>query len=140
MAGKACVLDSSIAIKWFVDESDSKEAVELLKRLNEKKVTIIVPDLILYEIANSLRWNPKFNQEDIEEALRDIAGFGLQINAPTFELLKSAISLAYATGCTVYDAVFLALAKKNECVLVTADQKLARVKGVLTLKEALGEF
>jgi predicted nucleic acid-binding protein len=140
MAGKACVLDSSIAIKWFVDESDSKEAVELLKRLNEKKVTIIVPDLILYEIANSLRWNPKFNQEDIEEALRDIAGFGLQINAPTFVLLKNAISLAYTTECTVYDAVFLALAKNHECALVTADQKLARVKGVLTLKEALGEF
>lgn len=139
MADKACVVDSSIAIKWFVEESDSNEAAELLKRFHEKKWMVIVPDLILYEIANSLRWNPKFKQDDVEEALRDFAGFGFHIHAPTSELLKNAISLAYTMGCTVYDAVFLALAKSYGCALITADQKLAAGKEVLTLKEALKE-
>ena len=137
MAGKTCVIDSSIAIKWFVEEHDSDEAVELLKRLNEKQVNVIVPDLILYEIANSLRWNSKFNQDDVEEALRDIAGFGFQILAQTSELINSAIVIAYATKCTVYDAVFIALAKMYGCALVTADQKLTSLMGSLTLKEAL---
>jgi len=137
MAGKACVLDSSIAIKWFVEEHDSNEAVQLLKQISEKKVMVVVPDLILYEIANSLRWNPNFNADDVIEALMDITGFGFHILAPTSDLLNTAVALAFSTGCTVYDAIFLALAKNYDCALITADKKLLSISGVLTLKEAL---
>ncbi|MBS3138812.1 type II toxin-antitoxin system VapC family toxin [Candidatus Woesearchaeota archaeon] len=93
---------------------------------------------LLYEIANGLRWNPNFTAGDVEEALKAIAGFGFMVQVPTFELLRKAVEIAYSGRCTVYDAIFLALAKENEGILITADEKFAKKvkENTVLLKDA----
>ena len=54
----------------------------------------------------------------------------MQIKASAFEvhpittLIEPAFEIALATGRTVYDSIYLALATALDCKLVTADKKL----------------
>jgi predicted nucleic acid-binding protein len=67
------VLDASVVLKWFVNEADSGQALRLRKEFYAGEREIVVPDLLLFEIANALRYNPTFSVDEIKEAL-DILG------------------------------------------------------------------
>ena len=43
------VLDASVVLKWFVDEEDSSQALNLRKEFYAGKREIVVPDLLLFE-------------------------------------------------------------------------------------------
>ena len=143
MAEKACVLDTSIVVKWYTQESDSEDALELLKHITTNNTFILVPDLILYELANSLRWNSRFTDKDVQDALIAFVSLGFHVQPPSLDLLLKATSLAYSNTCAVYDATFLALAQENTCPLITADIKFAKAaqsKTVLTMQEFLNKL
>jgi predicted nucleic acid-binding protein len=53
----------------------------------------------------------------------DMLRYGLPtVNA--HELMDDALAIALATGRTVYDAIYVALAVRKKCQLVTADERL----------------
>jgi len=54
------VLDASVAVKWFSEEEYTEKALELRERIRVGKERVIVPDLLLYELANALKYNPYF--------------------------------------------------------------------------------
>jgi len=54
---------------------------------------------------------------------------------PSLPLMRRAFDLRH--NVTVYDAVYVALAERLDCVLVTADQRLASAPGVNCPVEAL---
>ena len=60
METEEIILDASVAIKWFTEETSHEKAKKFRERFLDGKINIIVPDLILYEIANALRFNPAF--------------------------------------------------------------------------------
>jgi len=104
------VLDASVILKWFVDEEDSVQALRIRDEFYNGNREIIVPDLLLFEVSNALRYNPSFTVEEIKEAMRTIFDVGIEIITPTYSLLASAIELAKKLDVTCYDAVYLALA------------------------------
>jgi len=63
------VLDASVVLKWFVDEYDSDKAAQLKEEYYSGEREIIVPDLLLFEVANALRYNPAFEIEEIKESI-----------------------------------------------------------------------
>lgn len=127
MAQRTCIIDTSIIVKWYTNEEDSEKALELLDYIHKNEITIFVPDLVVYELTNSLRWNPNFTDADVQEALKSFLGLGFQIQVPTHKMLHNAIHLAYEYKRTVYDAVFLALAKEQNTFIITADKKFAKI-------------
>jgi predicted nucleic acid-binding protein len=50
------VIDTSVVVKWFVKEKDSDVALEILEHYRSGNFTIIVPDLLIYEFTNVLRY------------------------------------------------------------------------------------
>ena len=118
------VLDSSIIIKWFCDEEGTEKALKIRKRYKEKEVVIVVPDLILYEISNALRYNKEVSREEVMECVQSIFSLGINIIVPTKEVLENAISLAFKYNISLYDAYFVALADILQFTFVTADKKL----------------
>lgn len=46
------VLDSSVFIKLFVEESDRMDAVELIEYINQNDIKIIAPELFITETLN----------------------------------------------------------------------------------------
>jgi predicted nucleic acid-binding protein len=53
--GSMSVLDPSVVLKWFVNEADSGQALKLREEFYAGEREIVVPDLLLFEIANALR-------------------------------------------------------------------------------------
>jgi len=126
---KRYVIDASVAVKWYIPEPLSDPAGRYLKELQERKAVLTSPDLIIAEIGNVI-WKKLKNKELSLEESRLIAdalsaSFPAEL-CPASGLLPVALEIAAATGLTVYDSLYMALAASREAVLVTADQKLAQ--------------
>lgn len=119
------VLDASVAVKWFTRETGHTQAVALREAHIQQKTTLIAPDLLTYEIANALRYNPNLNPSDTQQAVKAINMLGVALYPPTENLISKAIDIAYKHSITIYDASYIALAEELDTQLVTADNKLA---------------
>lgn len=120
------VLDASVLVKWFAEEIGHDHALLLRDQFLRQEVSIAIPDLALYEVANALRYKPKVTTEIVEQATTALFRFQLDIYAANTELLREAIYFSFKEKLTVYDALYLALAKHLGATLVTADTALAK--------------
>src|SRR3989339_1098632 len=122
MEGKPLsVLDASVVLKWFVEENDSDKARKIRDDYVEGKIKIIVPDLLLYEISNALRFNKSFDKYEIDEILVSLSDMEIEVFSINYDLLKDAVNLAYQFDITVYDACYVKLALTLSTDLITAD-------------------
>jgi len=129
---RSFVLDTSVILKWFseFEESDLDRALQLRQAMGEGTVFFIVPDLLFYELANTLRHNPNFSMKDVEQAVQSVFEMELEVKGVDQQVMADAISLAFTHHLTVYDAYFVALARKERKPFITADYRLMdRVKG-----------
>lgn len=124
MARRTLVLDASVIIKWFTQEEKRKQAVKLREKYINGEIEITVPDLLLYEISNALRFNPNFQEKDVNEAIQSLFDMEINIIVPVPEILQKAIDLAYSKEITLYDAFYIALAQIIDFDFITADKKL----------------
>jgi len=119
-AGESFVVDTSVAIKWIVDEEGSDEA-ELLQGAD-----MVAPALLRIEAGNVLRTLAGKKLLANERAI-DLYLF-LQTAPVTIidadDLLeRRALDLALALEHPIYDCVYLALAERMDRRLVTADRR-----------------
>ncbi len=120
------ILDASVVLKWFLEEKGSELALELRQSYISGLSKVVLPDLILYEVANALRYDKKFSQGAATEAIISLIDLGIDIIVPTTNLLRGALEIAYENGVTVYDAIYISLAQEMSCEFITADEKLYR--------------
>ena len=125
MAGfKMIILDASVVVKWFSEEEYTDKALEIRERIRMGEEKVVVPDLLLYELANALRYNSNFDANDVSDALTSIFDMDMDIVTPIPETINSAVTLAFEYNITVYDAFYVALAKETELTFITADRRL----------------
>ena len=118
------IIDASVICKWYIPEDGTPEALALLEDFICKVERFAAPDLVLYELASALRHNKNIGLAKVESALENFVSLGIEIVAPNVALIKNAVQMAFAHNITVYDAVYVALAKSLSCELITADKKL----------------
>jgi predicted nucleic acid-binding protein len=117
------LLDTSVAVKWFVTEEDSKRPLDLQQAHIRDDLQLHAPDILLMESANALRY-AGLSEERILQNLETVPALGVEIIPFSFDVLNSAVSLSLQHDVTVYDAYFLALAQTMEIPLITADRKM----------------
>ena len=118
------VVDASVVLKWFVPESHSDAA----RRLLDADHQYLAPDLLFPEAGNAVWKKVRRGELTAEEGQRlvvDLSRVAVDTIA-TRGLVADAYALASATGQTVYDATYLALAVRLETQLITADTRLAK--------------
>ena len=121
--GESFVVDTSVAIKWIVDEEGSDKA-ELLQGAD-----MVAPALFRIEAGNVLR---TLAAKQILTNDRAIDLFLFLQTAPVTiidadELLeRRALDLALALEHPIYDCVYLALAERMDRRLITADRRLIK--------------
>ena len=102
------VVDSSVAVKWYLPENGSERAASLL----EAAIRLVAPDLLIPEVGNVL-WT---RQREMPVG-RD----GGSSDCPD----DSLSCLSVLVECSVYDSLYLALALSEDCPLVTADARFS---------------
>ncbi len=121
------VLDASVLLKWFFPEEESSaRALEYRERHRTGQETIVVPDLLPYEIGNVLACKTKLPEAEVLDALTQLFRYELSVIAFPPESHLQAAHVARRFRISVYDAAYLHLAEKKECPFVTADAKLWR--------------
>lgn len=120
------VVDSSVAVKWFVAEPYSTEARRILNDYQIGSLTLLAPDLINAEIGNIV-WKKQLFQgmaaADAQLVIDTFRTLPLR-QTPTAMLLDSAYRLAVRHQRTVYDMLYVALSIQEACQFVSADEKL----------------
>lgn len=118
------VIDTSVALKWYIPEPGSAEALLYLGSHIDRHA----PDLLPLEATHAL---PKRSRGVTPDLTRDAArriSVVLRDHAPiqyheSGPLLELALDLAYQIGASSYDGLFLALAIILDGRVVTADAK-----------------
>ena len=126
------MVDASVALKWFLPESDSSGAEDLLTAFLIGTVSLYAPDLLLIEAASAL-WRrsvvlKELAPSDAKAIYRDLLTLPLNFQ-PSERLAASAFSLAIAHRHSAYDSVYCALAVEMDCEFITADRNLVAKLG-----------
>jgi len=120
------VMDASVCIKWFSSygEENAGRAMKLREDFLAKKIYLIAPDLIIYEIVNALSYNPNFSMANVIEALGSLNAMHIKTVSPLPGIMDVAVKLKFVKNISCYDSVYLALARFLNIQFITADKNL----------------
>lgn len=121
------VIDASVALKWFLREEESQGADSIFHAFLANKIELLAPDILVLEVANTL-WKHAIlgNQLRPEEArsiFHDFLTLPLNLQEST-SLATQALKMAVELRHPIYDTLYCALAKENDCEFITADKVL----------------
>jgi predicted nucleic acid-binding protein len=115
------IVDASVVIKWFVEESLHAEARHIYKYQRD----ILAPDFVLVEVAN-VAWKKVQRQEIKTEQAYEIINLAFEA-LPGFvhssDVLPQAAKLAIELVHPVYDCLYLACVDGPQDSLVTGDKR-----------------
>jgi predicted nucleic acid-binding protein len=116
------VLDTSVAIAWYLPESFSKPARRWQRMLLDGDVELYVPAFHYWEFANVLRTYAK--RAEIEAPMAHEI-YHLHLDAPLISAdprRDSVLEVALEYDASAYDAVYLALCIEMDAPLLTAER------------------
>jgi predicted nucleic acid-binding protein len=118
------IVDSSVLLAAFFPDASQSRAQALLRDHVAGRIRLIAPDLLPYELSNSV-WVAErrghIRAAQAEEILRATAGLDMALEPVTWTAM---LNLARKIGCSAYDAAYLGLAQVKSEPLVTGDLHL----------------
>ncbi len=122
------VLDSSVAVKWVLPEADSDQALRLRNEFSQGERKLLAADVFSVEVAHVLTRAERQGRIAVGEA--EILWADVMTTPPTLArssaLLARAIEISSQMRLGVYDCLYVALAERRKCKLLTADNKLVK--------------
>jgi len=122
MSDKVFIIDASVGLKWFIPEDYSELAIEILKSLEDPHVKLYAPELFRIEFVNLVR--KIINKELAKEILAEIEKVPIIYESITWDRLRNSLEYALERKITVYDALYIILAREVNGKFITADKKL----------------
>lgn len=129
------VIDASVGLKWVLPEEDSDQARALLADGRGAGAQFLAPDAYLPEVVNALWARSSLRDEITGDEARDALErlfLSIPTLVPSTSLATQALELALAFRRPVYDCLYVALAIRLGCVVVTADRRMIRTFGEAT--------
>ena len=117
------VIDTSVAVKWFLDEDGSEAARGLLRKYQKQEVDLLAPDIIVLELTNALKWGGGFKVSEVESCINYFYELQIELERLESGLLTRAIVYLKYPKLAIYDSVFMALAESEGMKLITADEQ-----------------
>jgi len=136
------VLDASVAVKWFSEKNEDyvKTALEIQDQKISGDLDIIVPDLFFLEVLNAFQTSSGFGPEDISIIQQSLQKLNLKIVYPNNIILKYTVKIASDNDLTIYDSLYISIAKVYEAPLFTEDKRILSCRSRFTFIKHLKEF
>lgn len=129
------VLDASVAVKWVLPEVDSAKAIALRDDYRNGVHKLFAPDIFKVEAAHALT---RAERRKILRQGEAINRMVLLMQSrpqlrPFSSLLPRALEISSQQRIGVYDCLYVALAEREQCKIVTADQRVLALFAALTI-------
>ncbi|MBS0210572.1 MAG: type II toxin-antitoxin system VapC family toxin [Planctomycetes bacterium] len=112
------IVDASVGFKWLVPEQDSDKAFSL------QAEELHAPDFFPVEVTNAIHVSALRGRVVDAQLLLDDLIPRMPILHSSADLLTRSLEIATQFRRSIYDSLYVALAEREQCQLVTADQKL----------------
>jgi predicted nucleic acid-binding protein len=116
------VVDTSVVLKWYIPEQHHEAARTLRDDYLEESFDLIAPAHMPFEAINALKYSGHYDGERLADAAQSLAEYGIEL--VPFEKTGAVAAVATDLDITVYDAAYIALAKRFGTTAYTADQAL----------------
>lgn len=118
------VLDASAAMEVALNRSRARRIGQQMENAD----LVFAPDLLIPECVNAIWKEHQFAalSLDICDNALDVLPRLIDILVPSMELHREAFQLSRSTRRPAYDMFYLALAKREDAVLVTLDAALKK--------------
>jgi predicted nucleic acid-binding protein len=140
------VVDCSVAVKWFVRESLSDRADSALDQFMAGDIALVAPESIVAELGHALRkcvlsTDPrrKISPEESHAFVDEFLVIGIE-TVPIAPLASQAMRLTTQFGVTFFDALYIALALRDDLTVLTADAPMTRAFAPLDRTLHLADF
>jgi predicted nucleic acid-binding protein len=131
------VVDASFAACWLLPDEGTETADALLGAISDGRQHAVVPALWDYEMTNLLlvaHRRGRIDRDQIEEGQRLLQELPARRYDHTAELSQSRVGrFALRFGLSGYDASYLELVDRLQCVLYTQDRALREAAAALGL-------
>jgi predicted nucleic acid-binding protein len=122
------VLDANVAFKWVVTEPDSPKALRLRDDFRNATHDLLAPDFFPLEVIHALTRAERRGLILPGQGgpfWRDVMTTCPRL-FPSIPLVPRGYAIASQAHIGVYDCLYVALAEREGCELVTADDKLVK--------------
>lgn len=121
------IVDASVAAKWFLPEEHSDHAALLLAPEYE----LVAPDLIRLEVGSALLKALRRNEITVADCIEALGALlpGAVRTVRSADHAEAAFEYARRFGGSVYDAIYVSVARDLGARIVTDDARLAAVAG-----------
>jgi predicted nucleic acid-binding protein len=122
------ILDASVGAKAAIPELDSDKAIKLLEEYGQGLHELLSPDFYPFEIIHSItraERQKRITQAEGAASLQDIIRLMPRLEI-SYLLLSRAYEIASQERIGAYDSTYLALSEREDCELITADDKLIK--------------
>ena len=120
------VIDASVVIKFYVPEILSDRAQEVMSLVADGELMLLAPDLLYPETGNILWKKQRLHEltpDEVEEIVDAITSLPIKTEHSR-QIMPLSVSIALQSGITVYDAMYVAVARIYETRMITADRRL----------------
>ena len=126
------VVDTSVVASWVFEDEQNDYADSVLDAVSSQGISLIVPDLFLWEITNVCVSGIRRNRFDLTKAqeilANTIGNLPLEIRREySLAHLPSILSDSSTYGLSAYDGLYLVLARDLNIPLATLDAQLIEV-------------
>jgi predicted nucleic acid-binding protein len=122
------ILDTSVAVKWFVDEPEFRdEADRALELLTERPSLFLVPELFFAEMLAVLGRALPAKGSSVVEAMTVLQEMGIPRLGHGREIIDRAAVWVQRHALGGYDAVYAACAESTGARWLTADDRALKV-------------
>jgi predicted nucleic acid-binding protein len=122
------VLDASVGFEWVVPETNSDKAIRLRDDYRNAVIELLAPDIFPLEVAHALTRAERQNRitpAQGAQALADLLSLHPQLHPP-LPFLPRAYQISSQMRVGVFDCLYVALAERERCQFITADDRLVR--------------
>jgi predicted nucleic acid-binding protein len=138
-----CVLDSNVGIKWLLQEDLSDKARVVRDEFLLGRHELLAPDIFMVEAAHAVTRAQRQGRvlpNEVKVFIDDLIATAPDFH-PHAPLLSRAIEISVQARHNVYDCLYVALAEREGCELLTADQKMINnLQGAFPLIVALASL
>jgi predicted nucleic acid-binding protein len=137
------ILDANVALKCFFPEDFSPLAREVvLTQAPAGRLSLIAPDILVSEFGHGLRSHVSRKGVPADYARFAWLEFrGLDVPlTPSVDLADEALELALGHMGAFYDALYIALAIREDCQVLTADDRMIGAFTKLGRTAHIGDF